>query len=289
MQQPAVVVGYDHTPSSERTLAEAGREADRRGASLTVVHAFHRIPTAPAVTHTPPRVEESVKDAAEEIASLGADFIRYRHPGMTVHEKVAAGAPADILAAAALDADLLVVGDRGRGGFSDLLLGSVSLRTVAHATCPVMVVRGGGHDPRGTVIAAIDIEDPAEELLDFAFAEASARSARLKVLGVWDSSWAVYVCDDDQVRRASEQAVAAVETALKQLIAPWQAKYPGVRVDVEAGDGSPSAILTSATASADLIVAGAHRHGRGRGMRVGPIAHTLLQHAECSVAIVPRA
>ena len=290
MKQPSVVVGYDHTPSSERALAEAGREAAWRGGSVTVVHAFHWIPNATPMTYTPLRVEETVKDAATEIATLGADFLRYRYPGMTVHEKIVAGAPAEVLATAADDADLLVVGDRGHSGFADLLIGSVSLRTVAHAPCPVMVVRGGEHDARGTVVAAIDIEDAAEELLDFAFAEASQRSARLKVISVWDISWAaVYVGDSNQVRRASLQAMADVETALKRLVEPWQAKYPDVRVDQEAVDGTPSALLTGATTYADLIVAGAHRHGGAHGgMRVGPIAHTLLQHADCPVVIVPR-
>ena len=293
MKQHTVVVGYDHTPSSERALAAAGREAAWRGASVTVVHAFHWVPAATPMTYAPLRVEETVKEAATEIATLGGDFLRYRYPGMTVHEEVVSGAPAQVLATAARDADLLVVGDRGRGGFADLLLGSVSLRTVGQAPCPVMVVRGGEdeeREPRDTILVAVDIEDPADEVLDFAFAEASRRSARLKAINVWDISWAVYVADSDEARRASLQAVADLESALKRLLAPWQAKYPDVRLDYEAADGTPSAVLNRATTDADLIVAGAHRHGGGRdGVWVGPIAHALLQHAACQVAIVPRA
>ena len=288
--KPTVIVGYDHTPSSERALAEAGREAAWRGASVTVVHAFRRDPDVMPKAGTPLRVEESVKDAAIEIASLGADFLHYRHPGMEVQAKAIADAPFEVLTAAAQDADLLVVGNRGCGGSAGLPLGSTSMQTVAHAPCPVMVVRGDAHDRHDAIVAAIDIEDPADELLDFAFAEASHRSAELRAISVWDVSWAaVYAGDTAEIHRASQQAIADAETTLENLLQPWQAKYPDVRVHGEAADGTPSAILTGATSYADLIIAGAHRNGDGHdGLRIGPIAHTLLRHAACPVVIVPR-
>jgi nucleotide-binding universal stress UspA family protein len=303
--RPTVVVGFDRTPSSEQALVEAGREAAWRGASVTVVHAFHWVPSPTPMTYTPPRVEESLRQAAAETADFGADLLRHRYPGMPVEAKAVPGAPFAVLVEAAQDAELLVVGNRGRGGFTGLLLGSVSSRTVVHAPCPVMVVRGeygvdgehGEHgepreprEPRDTIVAAIDIEDPADELLDFAFAEASRRSARLRVISAWDiAGAAAYAGDTEQVRHAARQALSDVQTALRNLFQPWQAKYPDVRVQAEAVDGSPGAVLTEATAQADLIMAGAHRHGGGRpGVRVGPIAHALLEHAKCPVVIVPR-
>jgi nucleotide-binding universal stress UspA family protein len=288
--KPTVVVGYDHTPAGERALAEAGREAAWRGASVTVVHAFRPIPAAAPLTAMPLSFEESIEAEAVEVADAGADLLRSGHPGLTVEAKAVAGTPFEVLTDAARDAELLVVGSRGREGFADLLLGSVATRSVTHAPCLTLVVRASVEEERGTVIAAIDIEDAAEEILAAAFAEAAQRSARLKAISVWDISWAgVYQGDTEQVRRASQQAMVDAEAALKRLLEPWQAKYPDVRADQEAVDGSPSVILTGATTYADLIVAGAHRHGAGHdGVRLGPIADTLLQHADCPVLIVPR-
>lgn len=69
-----------------------------------------------------------------------------------------------------------------------------------------------------------------------------------------------------------------------------RSRYAEVRLSIEIIDGAPSAALTAATTTSDLIVTGAHRRRDGRlGMRPGPIVHTLLHHADCPVAVVPRA
>lgn len=65
----------------------------------------------------------------------------------TVHARVAEGNPAQVLIDASDGADLLVVGSRGHGGFTEALLGSVSQHCVQHAHCPVVVIRGQEHDP----------------------------------------------------------------------------------------------------------------------------------------------
>jgi nucleotide-binding universal stress UspA family protein len=68
----------------------------------------------------------------------------------------------------------------------------------------------------------------------------------------------------------------------------WQAKFPDVRATRRVADGTPGAVLTEASQHADLVVAGARRHPDGQhGMRVGPVAHALLHHAECAVVVVP--
>jgi nucleotide-binding universal stress UspA family protein len=64
-----------------------------------------------------------------------------RDPGVTIEREVVEGSPADVLLRAAADADLLVVGSHGRGGFAGLLLGSVSQQCAHHAPCPVVIVR----------------------------------------------------------------------------------------------------------------------------------------------------
>ncbi|NUR62262.1 MAG: universal stress protein, partial [Catenulispora sp.] len=275
-----------------RALIQAGREAAWWDARVIVVHVFHRVPVTTPMAYVPASVEQSLKTAAEEAVNAGVHFLSKRYPGMAVESAVVAGPAGDALAEIARDAGLLVLGNRGRGGFSGLLLGSVSLRALGLASCPTMIVRGTLREPVDAVVLALDIEDPAEELIDFAFADAARRGARLRVVNAWDLDWAAAgrAETDQEVLRAKEQAVADVRSAVERLLNPRQAAYPGMRLDIEVADGSPSAVLTEATRHADLIVAGAHRRGdRHSGMRLGPVAQTLLHHADCPVVVVPRA
>ena len=286
-----IVVGYDQSPSGDRALAQAGREAAWRDTAVTVVTGYHAIAVASPMGYMPADFQTTMKDAAEKIAGDGMRWLRNRYPGMPVDAKVVAGPTADSLAEAARNADLLVVGNRGRGGFAGLLLGSVSMRTLSLASCPTMVVRGVPREPAGSIVLAVDIEDAADEVLEFAFAEASLRRARLRAVNVWDLGWSGSADPDaaDDLDTAKARAMADIRTAMETQLNHWHAKYPDVRVAVEVADGTPSAVLTRATSNADLIVAGAHRRDDGSsGMRLGPIVHTLLHHADCPVAVVPR-
>ncbi|MEY9855428.1 nucleotide-binding universal stress UspA family protein [Catenulispora sp. GAS73] len=273
-----VVVGYEQTPPGERALAEAAREADRRGAVLTVVHALHHEPS-----------EASEEPPAPDIAEQGADRVRSSHPGLTVEARTVAGPVPAVLADQSSEAELLVVGHHGHGGYNGLHLGSVALRAVARAACPSLVVRGSEHRTRGTVVAAVDVGHTAEEIVEVAFAEAALRGARLKVVSAMEAFWArVYVGDDGPLGRAPSPAAQRAEEALRQLLKPWSARYPHVETDHELIEGSPTAFLTGATTYADLIVVGAHRGTDQRpGVRVGPVAETLLLHSDCPVAVVP--
>lgn len=282
-----VVVGYDQTPAGERALAEAAAQAVRRGAALTVVHALHPSPAA--------REAVAREVAAQDVAEEGADRARSGHPGLTVRACTHAGPAATVLADRSSHADLLVVGHHSHGS---LRSGALALRTVARAACPAMVVRGSEHRTRGTVVAAVDIADvggvegvgdAAEELLHFAYTEAAARGARLKAISVRATLWPrMFAGEGGQSGRPSSQASARAEQALERMLEPWPDAYPGVVTDRELIEGSPTVFLTGATTYADLIVVGTRRRAAGRrGRRVGPVAHTLLLHSDCPVAVVP--
>lgn len=292
--EPGVVVGYDQTPSSECAIDEAASEAARRGVGLTVVHVSHHSLAASAPASTPyeqlVRAESSAPLIAQDVAEQGAERARSSHPGLAVHAMSVTGSAATVLAGLSSGAELLVVGHRGHGGFAGLRLGSVALRTVTRSSCPTVVARGAGHGTRGTVLAAVDVGDSAEEILEFAFAEAARREARLKAISALEILWPrMYAGDRGELGEASDQAVKRAGVALERLLQPWRARYPELVVESEAVEGAPAGILTAATTYADMIVVGARRRGEGHhGMRLGPIAHTLLMHADCSVAVVPQ-
>jgi nucleotide-binding universal stress UspA family protein len=139
---PRIVAGVDGSPASEAALNWAIDQARLTGASVDAVIAWHYpapmagFGTAPIGIYDPsPFRELAERTVAGAISRAGPDG------DVKVRAQVAEGNAASVLLAAAQDADLLVVGSRGRGGFTGLLLGSVSQHCVHYATCPVVVIR----------------------------------------------------------------------------------------------------------------------------------------------------
>ena len=139
-----IVVGVDGSDSSRAALLWAYNEADHHAATITVVSTWHppAMPMTPPYGSLPPEgyVSQPQRDALDLLEKFVAD-LDLREPAVDVHTSVEQGNPAEVLIKRSKEADLLVVGSRGHGGFSGMLLGSVSHHLVAHAECPVVVVR----------------------------------------------------------------------------------------------------------------------------------------------------
>lgn len=139
---PGIVVGIDGSEHSLRALDWAVREAGIRQAPLTVITVFRSVVGywGAAVTYPEDHAlsEQTGKDAQEAVEKAVADAGEPAPASVTV--KVVSGIAAEELISASEDADLLVVGSRGSGGFARLLLGSVSNQVVHHARCPVVVI-----------------------------------------------------------------------------------------------------------------------------------------------------
>ena len=139
-----IVVGVEGSPGSRAALRWAIEEARIRSGVVEVVTAYlpTYVPAAPDFGYVPldpvDLVDEVRKMQDEVIAEVGKDIDT---AGVRIEQKLLKGRSADTLIAAAEGADMLVVGNRGRGGFRGLLLGSVSQQIAHHATCPVVIVR----------------------------------------------------------------------------------------------------------------------------------------------------
>jgi nucleotide-binding universal stress UspA family protein len=140
-----ILVGADGSDESSRALAWAMREAAQHDLPLTVM-TVHPAPVRPA-THIYWNIpelpegglsEEQTRAALQQFVDLVAEEIGEKAPDVTLI--VATGDPAAELIRASQDADMVVLGRRGSGGFATLLLGSVSGKVMHHAACPVMVV-----------------------------------------------------------------------------------------------------------------------------------------------------
>jgi nucleotide-binding universal stress UspA family protein len=137
-----IVIGIDHSDGAKAALRFALEEARLRQATVRAVHVWQfDYLGAPGIMGSLPGGEyEALRSAAE--AALDATLQEVANAeGIEVERRVVQGAPAAILVEESRDADLLVVGSRGLGGFRQLLLGSVSQQCAHHAECPVVIVR----------------------------------------------------------------------------------------------------------------------------------------------------
>ncbi|MEU6944435.1 universal stress protein [Streptomyces sp. NPDC046316] len=279
-----VVVGVDGSPSAHTAVMWAAAEAALRGSTLCLVHAADTDAPVPFLSEV--EIVRS-RQAGRELLDLTADEIAERHPDLTVvPELTNGGAPASLREAAARTGTI-VVGHRGLGGFSSLLLGSVGLEVAAGATTPLVVVRGAAEPVEdGVVLAAVRNE------ADLGCARAAAREALvrkvpLRLLHIWSvklpaGSRAALRNGGDEIPRDHVRVLASVSDRVRE-------EFPNLTVhaDAQKSNSVPGA-LVDASHHADLLVVGGRRSPGYLGPTLGRITLTLLQHAHCPVELIPR-
>ena len=135
-----IVVGIDGSTGAERALEWAAQEAVLRHRGLRIVAAWEVPAQVYAGAMVPGVAADDFKSSMREAAEAQAEQGLQAHPDLVTELIVREGSPAAVLLEEAREADLLVVGTRGLGGFRGLLLGSVSAQVAHHATCPVVIV-----------------------------------------------------------------------------------------------------------------------------------------------------
>jgi nucleotide-binding universal stress UspA family protein len=179
---------------------------------------------------------------------------------------------------------LVVVGHRGLGGFTGLLLGSVGVALSAHAVCPVVVVRG---EPpaQGPVVVGVDDSPHGPTVVRTAFEEAARRDATLVAV----HAWTVELSTPDGAFEDFHQAAAHGERAggqlLERVVGQVARDFPGVRTTLCLGDRSAAAELVEASRGAQLVVVGSRGVGGLRGLLLGSTAHAVIHHADCPVLV----
>lgn len=134
-----IVVGVDSSRTSLKALRWAIAEAELRGSELELVHAFPRPELVGMTMVVTLPTDDELREASAQVVAEALEAVGGAGE-LTVTQRVGAGGPASVLVEAAQDAELLVLGSRGLGGFRGMLLGSVTQQVIAHATCPVVVI-----------------------------------------------------------------------------------------------------------------------------------------------------
>ncbi|MCQ4083901.1 universal stress protein [Streptomyces sp. RB6PN25] len=280
-----IVVGTDGSADADGAVDWAAAEAARRRCPLQVVHA-----TGLGAGNAHPRLSEARQltvQTARKMLDDTRDRVTAEHPGLQVDTVMSDDRPAAAVLAAADSASLAVLGTRGHGGFAGLLLGSVSLRVAAHVTCPLVVVRRKGTlGSTGDVVVAVQDRRDVEAIR-FAAATARVWKASLRALHAWQPLDEVgrTVTQVDTVRELRHEHLDLLTEAVDA--AELSSLSPDVCVDRLLVDGGAAAALIDSSADASLLVVAAHRPRSPVGLRLGPVVHAALHHAQCPVALVP--
>lgn len=284
-----IAVGYDGSPHSRRAMEWAADEARLRDRRLVLV-------TVHLTAGAPPLPEEGQPDPSAERKSI-QDMLD------AAKRKLAAAAPDLRIETALISAatssgglvsqshrwSLLVMGDRGRGGFAGILLGSTTTQVSAHAHCPVIVVRDTeiNHGPNpGRVVIGVDGSPLSHEAVRFGLREARLRHAPVTVVHAWhypattrDGYFAMELGD----REAMENRATAV---LSDSLAGLRHEYSDVDVKRISVHGSTRQVLLEQANGAFLLVVGSRGHGGFAGLVLGSTSQAVLHHAKTSVAVV---
>lgn len=298
-----VVVGFDGSEHGTLALHYAAKAAQRRGAVLTVVNAFT---IAPAVYTTlaalPDIPEEQVKQqAAREVLDHAREYLK-DYPG-EVSYRVEEGDAAGVLVLLCKDAQLLVVGARGRGGFLGLLLGSVASALPAHARCPTVIVPRNYQDAilegserfapshsTAPVVVGIDGSEHSRVAVLQAAEAAASRGVGLHLvmaLPPLEGELLWYPELAPRVAEAMEDRKAELQQSLEAECQWVRGYYPDLEVSALVQPGDPSTVMRQQTASAQLTVVGTRGRGGLASVLLGSVSRDVLLRAEGPVMVVP--
>ncbi|MFF9145570.1 universal stress protein [Streptomyces sp. NPDC014861] len=301
---PPVVAAVDGSEHSLRALSWALGAAESLGAPLVVAHvrseALQLGAARIASLGTEPKLADTVLDAVRIV-------VEERGHTVPVEYRSLDGTVTEVLPEAARGARLLVTGSRGHGGFATLLLGSTGRTLAAHSPCPLVVVpheaRAASLDSApeaGRILLGLHPEETPDEVVDFAFQTARLRGVALEAMTalrlppnpaalVAAPSPALQVPPPLPLGEDTEELLAETRREQEQRLRPFVERRPDVRLVRTVAPGDAAGLLVDASADAALLVVGRHHRHRIAELLVGSVAHAVLHHAACPVAVVPPA
>jgi nucleotide-binding universal stress UspA family protein len=275
-------VGVDGSEHSRLALKWAADEAKRRNSLLRIVYAQISDPK-----DVPGWYEQASSDLSPGQAILDDAYglVATRHPSVVAQAEIVEWPPSLVLTIASRSADLLVVGARGKGGFEELLLGSVSDQCIQYAHCPVVVVHADPDLPplravEPRIVVGIDGSLASTRALRWALEEAAIRSASVEAIYAWQyPPIGTFVLGPPQGYEVAAHEIIDAATEYAQKSAP--------DVPIEVVDRFEAIVpaLLDASQGAELLVTGSRGHGGFNNVLLGSVAHQCARHTKCAVVI----
>ncbi|MFJ3958121.1 universal stress protein [Arthrobacter sp. NPDC090010] len=302
-----IIVGVDGSEHGQCALSWAAREAERRRSALHLITAYSvPIYAASGLDGGYAAVDDTViREGAEGVLREAMEKIK--DYDIDVDASVENGDASGVLLELAKDAELLVVGTRGRGGFVGRLLGSVSSALPAHASCPTVVVpticaaRFGEEvtdkhakaelakhpveEVKPRVVVGVDGSDQARVAVLEAAAQAQRLGVELQVLCAVPQysgslAWVPAAMDREAI-------FADIQAQLDAGVLWLKSHFPELEISTRLVDGSPVEVLVEASRDSELVVVGTRGKGGFAGMLLGSTSDGVLHHARGPVMVVP--
>jgi nucleotide-binding universal stress UspA family protein len=279
-----IIVGVDESDGAAGALRWARSEAALHGAEVEAVLAWTLLDQHRAITGEPFNPKYGDADAVEALRAcvthaLGEEGLG----GLRLSAACDLAAPA--LLEAAHDADLLVVGARGLGGFRGLLLGSVSQQCLHQATTPIAIIRPTGTPVTGRdrVVVGVDGSPTGQRALRWAASEAVVRNAELDVVTAWQLAF------EGSMSPSCESPAHGAQAAADLLAAAVDAEdLEGARaVRTIALHGTPAGTIVDHAVGAGLLVVGSRGLGPFKRAMLGSVATQVSHHAPCPLVVIP--
>lgn len=295
-REDTILVGVDGSAASLNALDWALARAARTGWSVHLVCAY-ALPTFAAGTIDGGYAtldDTAIREGAQAV--LDEATVRCEGSQIRVTSSLETGDAAGVLVDLSAQVRLAVVGTRGRSGFAERILGTVSSALPAHSHCPTVVVpyRVDDDDEHGSplpvpvarIVVGVDGSDSAKVALGCAIDEAESWGAELTAVvgvpmgaGAGLLGWLPSGVD-------RETLLADVKSGLDVTV-ERAAEGRSVTVKRHALDGTGAALLSEFSTAVDLVVVGSRGRGGFAGMLLGSTSQTVLHHAACPVLVVP--
>lgn len=290
---PGIVVGVDGSPASMTAVRWATFEARMRNVPLTLVHieitaAWGPAPWLLADVPLPPAEDDPARE--ESGRKLLADAVKVVESSSSelgppeIRTELFFSVPVAPLVELSKQAQMVVVGRRGRHGLHRVLLGSVSSGLVHHAQCPVAVIHdetpSSPHSSKLPVVVGIDGSPASESATAIAFDEASWRGVGLIAVHAWqDADLSAAPSMEWSTQEALHNEILA------ERLAGWRDRYPDVIVRPRVVWDDPARHLLDESKSAQLVVVGSHGRGGFAGMLLGSVSMAVAHAVQIPVIV----
>lgn len=278
-----IVAGVSDSPASRAAVEWAAREAELRHVPLVLLHANTLPIGAWPVAPVPVGYLDWQMKVGRELLDDTRRFVEKATDGaVSVTSELIVATPTAALVDASRTAGMVVVGSRGKGALSRLVMGSVSAGVLHRAQCPVVVVQADAPAPASDapVLLGFDGSPSSQSAIALAFDEASRRRVGLVAMHAWWSPGAFEMPGFDWETLRPE-----VNRQIREMLTAWQHHFPDVPVERVVVADRPAERLVERSRSCQLVVVGNHGYGAVSGALLGSVSSAVVQASTVPVLV----